>query len=94
MRLSEFVNLKENATAGATGSGSVATVSMPIGGTTECVMVEQKRGPTSLKVCTTNATLGQYHMQVAAERLSPELQQVATNRRCNPANTAMVTSTF
>ena len=30
MRASEFV--VENATAGATGSGSVATVSMPIGG--------------------------------------------------------------
>jgi hypothetical protein len=33
MRLHEFVELTENATAGATGSGSVATVSMPIGGT-------------------------------------------------------------
>jgi hypothetical protein len=33
MRLHEFVDLTENATAGATGSGSVATVSMPIGGT-------------------------------------------------------------
>jgi hypothetical protein len=33
MRLSEFVDLTENATAGATGSGSIATVSMPIGGT-------------------------------------------------------------
>jgi hypothetical protein len=32
MRLHEFVDLTENATAGATGSGSVATVSMPIGG--------------------------------------------------------------
>jgi hypothetical protein len=32
MRLSEFVNLKETATAGATGSGSVATVATPIGG--------------------------------------------------------------
>jgi hypothetical protein len=32
MRLSEFVDLKETATAGATGSGSVATVSMPLGG--------------------------------------------------------------
>ena len=32
MRLHEFVDLKENATAGATGSGSVATVSMPLGG--------------------------------------------------------------
>ena len=33
MRLSEFVDLTENASAGATGSGSVATVSMPLGGT-------------------------------------------------------------
>jgi hypothetical protein len=33
MRLHEFVDLTENATAGATGSGSVATVSIPIGGT-------------------------------------------------------------
>ena len=32
MRLHEFVDLTENATAGATGSGSIATVSMPIGG--------------------------------------------------------------
>ena len=32
MRLSEFVDLKETASAGATGSGSVATVSMPLGG--------------------------------------------------------------
>jgi len=32
MRLHEFVNLSENASAGATGSGSVATVSMPLGG--------------------------------------------------------------
>lgn len=30
MRASEFIT--ENATAGATGSGSVATVSMPLGG--------------------------------------------------------------
>jgi hypothetical protein len=33
MRLYEIVNLDENASAGATGSGSVATVSMPLGGT-------------------------------------------------------------
>ena len=33
MRLHEFVNLKETATAGATSSGSVATVAMPLGGT-------------------------------------------------------------
>ena len=32
MRLHEFVNLKENASAGATGSGSIATVNMPLGG--------------------------------------------------------------
>ena len=32
MRLHEFVDLKENASAGATSSGSVATVAMPIGG--------------------------------------------------------------
>jgi hypothetical protein len=32
MRLHEFVDLTENATAGATGSGSIATVSMPLGG--------------------------------------------------------------
>jgi hypothetical protein len=31
MRASEFIT--ENATAGATGSGSVATVAMPLGGT-------------------------------------------------------------
>ena len=33
MRLHEFVNLKETASAGATSSGSVATVAMPLGGT-------------------------------------------------------------
>jgi len=32
MRLYEIVNLKENATAGATSSGSVATVAAPLGG--------------------------------------------------------------
>lgn len=32
MRLHEFVNLKETTSAGATGSGSIATVSMPVGG--------------------------------------------------------------
>jgi hypothetical protein len=32
MRLREFVNLGENASAGATSSGSVATVAMPLGG--------------------------------------------------------------
>jgi hypothetical protein len=32
MRLHEFVDLKENATAGATGSGSIATVAAPVGG--------------------------------------------------------------
>jgi hypothetical protein len=32
MRLHEFVDLRENATAGATSSGSVATVSTPLGG--------------------------------------------------------------
>ena len=32
MRLHEFVDLKENASAGATSSGSVATVSTPVGG--------------------------------------------------------------
>jgi hypothetical protein len=32
MRLHEFVDLTENATAGATGSGSIAPVSMPLGG--------------------------------------------------------------
>ena len=32
MRLHEFVDLREEASAGATGSGSIATVSMPIGG--------------------------------------------------------------
>jgi hypothetical protein len=31
MRLHEFVDLTENATAGATGSGSVAPVAMPLG---------------------------------------------------------------
>ena len=31
MRLHEFVDLKENATAGATGSGSIATVAAPVG---------------------------------------------------------------
>lgn len=33
MRLFEIVNLRETASAGATSSGSVATVSMPLGGT-------------------------------------------------------------
>jgi hypothetical protein len=35
MRLSEFVNLKEDggASSGTTSSGSIAPVSMPIGGT-------------------------------------------------------------
>ena len=32
MRLYEFVSLKENASAGATSSGSVATVAQPLGG--------------------------------------------------------------
>jgi hypothetical protein len=32
MRLHEFVDLKETALAGATGSGSIAPVSMPVGG--------------------------------------------------------------
>lgn len=32
MRLHEFVDLTENASAGATGSGSIATVAAPIGG--------------------------------------------------------------
>ena len=32
MRLHEFVNLKETASAGATSSGSVATVATPVGG--------------------------------------------------------------
>lgn len=32
MRLHEFVDLTENASSGATASGSVATVSMPVGG--------------------------------------------------------------
>lgn len=32
MRLREFVDLTENASAGATTSGGVATVSTPIGG--------------------------------------------------------------
>lgn len=32
MRLHEFVDLQETASAGATSSGSVATVSMPLGG--------------------------------------------------------------
>ena len=32
MRLSEFVDLTENASAGATSSGSVATVAAPVGG--------------------------------------------------------------
>ena len=32
MRLSEFVNLEENASVGATSSGSIAPVSMPLGG--------------------------------------------------------------
>jgi hypothetical protein len=32
MRLHEFVNLKETASAGATSSGSIAPVSMPLGG--------------------------------------------------------------
>jgi hypothetical protein len=32
MRLHEFVNLRETASEGVTNSGSVATVSMPLGG--------------------------------------------------------------
>jgi len=32
MRLHEFVNLKETASAGATSSGSIATVAQPLGG--------------------------------------------------------------
>jgi hypothetical protein len=32
MRLHEFVDLTENASAGATGSGSIATVATPVGG--------------------------------------------------------------
>ena len=32
MRLHEFVDLKETASAGATGLGSIATVSAPVGG--------------------------------------------------------------
>ena len=32
MRLHEFVDLKETASAGATSSGSVATVAQPLGG--------------------------------------------------------------
>jgi hypothetical protein len=32
MRLHEFVDLQETATAGATGSGSIATVAAPVGG--------------------------------------------------------------
>ena len=35
MRLHEFVDLQENATAGATGSGSIATVATPLGGMIE-----------------------------------------------------------
>jgi hypothetical protein len=31
MRLHEFVNLRETASAGSTSSGSVATVAMPLG---------------------------------------------------------------
>ena len=33
MRLHEFVDLRETASAGATSSGSVATVATPVGGT-------------------------------------------------------------
>ena len=32
MRLYEIVNLRETATSGATGSGSIATVATPLGG--------------------------------------------------------------
>jgi hypothetical protein len=32
MRLHEFVDLKETASAGATSSGSIATVAAPVGG--------------------------------------------------------------
>jgi hypothetical protein len=51
MRASEFV--VENATAGATGSGSVATVSMPIGG-----MISRNGGSffSGTKYTTDNAT--------------------------------------
>ena len=51
MRASEFV--VENATAGATGSGSIATVSMPIGG-----MISRNGGSffSGTKYTTDNAT--------------------------------------
>ena len=51
MRASEFV--VENATAGATGSGSVATVSMPMGG-----MISRNGGSffSGTKYTTDNAT--------------------------------------
>jgi hypothetical protein len=32
MRLHEFVDLRENASAGSTSSGSIATVAAPLGG--------------------------------------------------------------
>lgn len=40
MRLHEFVNLQEEASVGATASGSIATVAMPLGAV-------QRRIPTS-----------------------------------------------
>ena len=33
MRLHEFVDLRENASAGGTSSGSIATIAAPLGGT-------------------------------------------------------------
>jgi hypothetical protein len=55
MRLHEFVNLKEDggASSGATSSGSIATVSMPIGG-----MISRNGGSffSGTKYTTDNAT--------------------------------------
>jgi hypothetical protein len=53
MRLHEFVDLTENASAGATGSGSIATVSTPLGG-----MISRNGGSffSGTKYTTDNAT--------------------------------------
>jgi hypothetical protein len=53
MRLHEFVDLTEEASTGATGSGSIASVSMPLGG-----MISRNGGSffTGTKYTTDDAT--------------------------------------
>lgn len=49
MRLHEFVNLQEEASVGATASGSIATVAMPLGAV-------QRRIPTDIMFSTKYTT--------------------------------------